>query len=76
MEMGVVADGRPQGPHPHVHILSRPYYTRSSRGPLRPIVGASGVRSGGEGPRGRPSYVKCIGADGGTAYAVVVKGFS
>jgi len=26
--MGVGADGRPQGPHPHVHILSRPYYTR------------------------------------------------
>ncbi len=28
MEMGVDADGRPQGPHPHIHILSRPYYTR------------------------------------------------
>ena len=35
-----IKDGRPQGSHPHVHILPRPYYTRS--GPPECIVGASG----------------------------------
>src|SRR5207248_10880883 len=54
-EVVVGTDGRPQGSHPHVHILPRPYDTRS--GPPECIVGASGVRSGGGGPRGRLSLI-------------------
>jgi len=41
--MGVGADGQPQGPHPRIHILPCPYYTRLG-GPIRRIVGASGER--------------------------------
>jgi len=61
--MGVGADGLPvpqtglpQGPHPRIHILPCPYYTRLGW-PIRRIVGASGERMRWVGPCGRPSGV-------------------
>src|SRR5437660_3363915 len=30
-DVAVGTDGQPQGPHPHVHILPCPYYTRALR---------------------------------------------
>src|SRR5438067_1586388 len=40
-------DGQPQGPHPHVHILSCPYYTRAVRADSPYSRGEWGEDAGG-----------------------------
>ena len=49
-------DGQPPGPHPHVHILPCPYYTRTVRADSPYSRGERGEDAGG-GPLWSP--VRC-----------------